>query len=138
MNRTDFQTLSRSRQREARILLAAGEYAGAYYLAGYSLECALKACIARRVKRHEFPDKDFAIKAFQHNLTELLKVAGLAQALKTAMAANPNLDVNWGVVKDWKAESRYDILIPAKLAQDMYTACVARKHGVLMWIRQRW
>ena len=54
MNRTDLQKLSNARIREARILFAAGEYSGAYYLAGYAVECALKACIAKSVKRHDF------------------------------------------------------------------------------------
>ena len=35
---------------DARALLAAGCWAGAYYLAGYALECALKACILKFVE----------------------------------------------------------------------------------------
>jgi HEPN domain-containing protein len=56
MNRKDFQELSDRRIREAKILFDAGEYSGAYYLAGYSVECALKACFASGVKRFDFPD----------------------------------------------------------------------------------
>jgi HEPN domain-containing protein len=33
------------------VLLEAGLYAGAYYLAGYAVECALKACIAKKTAR---------------------------------------------------------------------------------------
>ena len=46
MNRADFQRLADVRIDEAGVLLAAGRWSGAYYLAGYAVECALKACIA--------------------------------------------------------------------------------------------
>ncbi|HLF84399.1 MAG TPA: HEPN domain-containing protein [Blastocatellia bacterium] len=63
MNRNDLKLLAVTRLREAKVLLANGEYSGAYYLAGYVVECALKACIAKRTKRHDFPDRKIANKA---------------------------------------------------------------------------
>jgi hypothetical protein len=42
VTRADFQKLADMRIKEAGILLAAGEFDGAYYLAGYAVECALK------------------------------------------------------------------------------------------------
>jgi len=47
VNRRDLQALSRIRLTEAKALLRLGHYDGAYYLAGYAAECALKACIAK-------------------------------------------------------------------------------------------
>jgi hypothetical protein len=47
MNRNDLQNLSRLREKEAKVLLDNGCFAGAYYLLGYAVECALKACIAK-------------------------------------------------------------------------------------------
>jgi hypothetical protein len=47
MNRNDFQKISRLRVKEAKALLDNGYPAGAYYLMGYAVECALKACIAK-------------------------------------------------------------------------------------------
>ncbi len=38
-------------------MLNAGYPDGAYYPAGYSVECGLKACIAKGVQRYDFPDK---------------------------------------------------------------------------------
>ena len=61
MNRTDFQKLAEERIAEAKILLDAGKWSGAYYLAGYAVECALKACIAKMTKSEDFPDKDFPL-----------------------------------------------------------------------------
>ena len=55
MDRKDFQELSRVRLKEATALLRLGLFDGAYYLAGYSVECALKACIAKGTQRFEFP-----------------------------------------------------------------------------------
>jgi hypothetical protein len=43
MNSADFQKLATIRLAEEKILLRNKQYAGAYYLAGYSIECALKA-----------------------------------------------------------------------------------------------
>ena len=47
--KADFQAIAEKRMREARILLAANEPDGAYYLGGYAVECGLKACIITRL-----------------------------------------------------------------------------------------
>ena len=62
MNRTDLQQLADVRIAEAHALLtlAVPMSDGAYYLAGYAVECALKACIAKTVNQHDFPDKELA------------------------------------------------------------------------------
>ena len=51
----DLQDLAELRIKEARILLDAGSYPGAFYLAGYSVECALKACIAKALANWNAP-----------------------------------------------------------------------------------
>jgi HEPN domain-containing protein len=81
MNRGDLKNISNARIREAKLLFAAGEYSGAYYLAGYAVECALKACFAKAVKRYDFPEKGRADKVFTHDLLELLKHAKLNAAV---------------------------------------------------------
>ena len=50
LNRTDFQILAVERLEDAKALASLGRYAAAFYLAGYSIECALKACIAKRIQ----------------------------------------------------------------------------------------
>jgi len=57
LDRKDLQELSRVRLKEATALMQAGFFDGAYYLAGYAVECAIKACIAKGTRRYEFPDK---------------------------------------------------------------------------------
>ena len=48
MKRNELQELASERLKEAQALLGAGFWSGAYYLSGYSIEFALKACIARQ------------------------------------------------------------------------------------------
>jgi len=57
MNQNDFQQLAEVRIDEAAVLLAHGKYDGAYYLAGYAVECGLKACIAKLSNQFDFPPK---------------------------------------------------------------------------------
>jgi hypothetical protein len=69
MNRNDLQNLSRLRGKEAKVLLENGYFAGAYYLLGYAVECALKACIAKQIRRYDFPDLTFVRDSHTHNIT---------------------------------------------------------------------
>jgi hypothetical protein len=62
--KSDFERLVQTRIREARLLLAGAEFDGCYYLTGYAVEAALKACIAKATRRFEFPDKDRANRVF--------------------------------------------------------------------------
>jgi hypothetical protein len=55
MDRRGLQALTRDRLMDARALLRAHRCSGAYYMAGYAVECALKACIAKRTNGHNFP-----------------------------------------------------------------------------------
>ena len=138
MNRRDLQQLSRLRVREAHLLLTKGSYQGAYYLIGYAVECALKACIARQFGRYEFPDKKIVDDSYTHNLEKLLSVSGLRPQLESDSTASPNLAAHWNVVKDWSEISRYRYSITRQDAQGLYSACTARRHGILSWIRRRW
>jgi len=138
MNRSDLQSLSRQRRREAAALLRARHFPGAYYLVGYAVECALKACIARQTRRFDFPSKQIAQKVFVHDLEVLVKLAGLMQDLERDLRANASLQLNWAIVKDWSEESRYLLGITRAQALDLYSACTSRRTGVLPWVRQRW
>jgi HEPN domain-containing protein len=138
MNRSDLQKISRIRLTEAAVLLQAGHYPGAYYLAGYSVECALKACIAKQTKRHEFPNRNLANKAWVHDLEELIKLSGLGRDLEEDIEKNKALELNWVVVKDWSESSRYDLSISDVQSRDFYSACAAPKNGILSWIKKRW
>src|SRR5947209_1651078 len=118
VNRADLQKLAELRIEEARILLKAKKYAGAYYLAGYAVECGLKACIAKKVRRYDYPDKQLAQKSYTHKVEELVVLAGL----KPALDADADLLVNWTAVKDWSEESRYERKTTRAEGQALYDA----------------
>jgi hypothetical protein len=56
-DRATFQELARARFAEANLLLESGFPSGAYYLAGYAIECELKAFIAAVFRANEIPGK---------------------------------------------------------------------------------
>lgn len=138
MNRPLLQHLSRCRQQEARVLLNAGLHAGAYYLLGYAVECALKACVAKRTRRFDFPDRAMANRCHTHHLETLVDSAGLGSVLRSDVRNDRLLENNWLIVKDWSVDRRYDAAITPGLARDLYSACISRRHGILPWVRRRW
>lgn len=138
MNRKDFQDLARLRLREAKSLLRDKHYDAAYYLGGYIIECALKACIAKQTQRGDFPDKKKASDSYTHDLEKLISVAGLRMALDKEKKANQKFDAYWAVVKDWSEESRYLKTVSAQQAMNFLNAISETKNGVLQWIKQHW
>lgn len=70
-----------------------------HYLCGYAVECALKSCIAKRTKVHDFPDKRIVNDSYTHNLNQLVRVAGLQPALDLEMRRDADFGVNWAIVK---------------------------------------
>jgi len=135
LNRSDFQRLSATRIREARVLYRERLFEGSYYLAGYAVECALKACIAKQTRECDFPDKVAVNKSYSHDLDQLLGVAGLKPALRSGPQ---RLQVNWAVTKDWSEEKRYDLSVSQRESADILTACTSWKYGVLTWLRNHW
>lgn len=89
MNRADLQRLTRIRLREARVLLKNGHYEGAYYLLGYAVECAFKACIARQTRRYDFPDRKLVNDIYTHDLNKLLSISGLEPEHRRECTRNP-------------------------------------------------
>ena len=97
MNKSDLEALVDIRVKEAKLLLDNNCYEGAYYLLGYALECAIKACIAKQVKEYDFPDKQLANVSFTHRLGDLLGVAGLKQKLQEKERTDEEFKLNWAV-----------------------------------------
>ena len=105
---------------------------------GYAVECALKAAIAKQTRCYDFPDKRLANDSFTHDLKSLLQTAELWPKFEGAMRANPPLGNNWAVVKDWNEKSRYILTTSEAQARDLYSACTARTHGLLSWLKNYW
>ncbi len=94
LNRELLQRLSEQHLGDAQALLELKRWPGAYYLAGYSVECALKACIAKLTKVHDFPDRDFARDIYTHRLAVLVGLAELEKARIAKCRASPTFDLN--------------------------------------------
>lgn len=136
MNKTELEALAGIRIKEAEILLDAHCYQGAYYLAGYTLECILKACIAKQVKEFDFPNKQLANDSYTHNLTKLLTTAGLKQKLAEEENQNKEFKLNWAIVIEWSEESRYKLAITKQEAQDLFSAITDDESGILLWLKK--
>lgn len=137
MNRKDFQNLALIRLKEAKVLLKSGHYEGAYYLCGYAVECGLKACIARKTKRHEFPDKNTVNASYTHILSDLVKIAQLSKFLKNAIKRDKIFENHWAIVKDWTENSRYQ-KPSERESKDLYSAITSKQNGVMQWIEKYW
>jgi len=138
MNRRTLQALTRDRLADARALLRAGRYGAAYYMAGYAVECALKSCLAKRINKHDFPDRKLTNDCYTHDLQKLVNAADLKALLEGAYSSNTNLERNWEIVRDWSAEDRYNPNISRGEAHDLYRAITERRGGVFTWLRIHW
>jgi HEPN domain-containing protein len=137
MNRTDFQRLSNVRLQEAKALLADGFPEGAYYLAGYAVECALKACIARKTQQYDFPDKTQVNESYTHNLRELMRIALLRDELAALIQTDLGMRNDWNIVQSWSESSRYESKTLQE-ATELLEAIETSRGGLLPWVRQRW
>jgi HEPN domain-containing protein len=138
MNRADFHKLTEIRIKEAKVLLDRKSYEGAYYLAGYAVECALKACIAKRTQAHDFPPKPQVVRDFyQHDIRSLAKMAGLELELNKRLSV-VQFKSNWDLVCSWSEEKRYETHISPKTARDLYRAVTNSRSGVLVWLKKFW
>ena len=137
MRKSDFETLAQARLDDARMLFEHQRYSSAYYLAGYSIEFALKACIALQFRQHDIPDKRFVIATYTHNLTDLVKQADLQQKLGRRKDDGSTFAANWATVSEWDEQSRYQVWTAVD-AEYLLSAIDDPQDGVLPWIRTFW
>ena len=131
------QRLADEKLRDAKILLYQKAASNAYYLAGYSVEMALKACIAKNFKSDTIPDKDLVRDTYSHNLKNLVATADLQSTMLAKQKANQLFAAYWAVVNLWNPESRYNAATQIQAAE-IITAIEDSSNGVLPWIKQHW
>jgi len=138
MNRTDFHKLTEIRIKEAKALLDRKCYEGSYYLAGYAVECALKACISKRTQAHDFPPQPQVVRDYyQHKIESLAKLAGLELELNKQLSV-VQFNKNWSCVIKWSEQHRYETHKEPKDAIDLYRAISNSRNGVLPWLKKYW
>ena len=138
MDRTTLQQLDELRVRDAEALLAASQWEAAYYLLGYSIECALKACIAQQFRLHQVPEKKLVNSFYAHNLEELLSIAGLKSAKDACCAADAQFEAKWNTVQAWTEATRYDVGVLETKAREMFEAVTHATSGILPWMKTQW
>ena len=94
MDRKTLQQLADPRLRDAEALLGAGQWEAAYYLLGYTIECALKACVAKQFRLHDVPDKKLVNSFYTHRLDELLTISGVKSGMEIQFKADANFEIN--------------------------------------------
>jgi HEPN domain-containing protein len=140
VNRLYWQQLAERWLKDAKVLLDNRRWSAAYYLAGYAVECGLKACVLARVVAAPeviFENRRFSENCWTHSILDLVKLAGLEATRAADAAANPVLEKNWLVVKDWSEKDRYQAT-PQRKAKKLYAAITDKPYGVMQWIRSRW
>ena len=132
-SRADFERLIDLRLTEAKLLMdQIQDWDGAYYLAGYAVQYALKVRIISKVMQPDtFPSKKLAEDFYKHDLTILLRSAGLYDELNQ----DPRLKELWRQVSRWNEQGRYEVGKVEQVARELYKAIESE---VLPWIKARW
>src|SRR5882757_7161587 len=130
-DRATFQQLAELRLSEARLLLANGLPSGAYYLAGYAIECALKAIIAADFRANEIPDPKYVRDIYTHDLSALFRLAELEQELEAEKKANPALYQRWTTVQTWSEKARYEVW--TQVSASAILDAIDGDEGLLEW-----
>ena len=137
LTKTDLEALASVRLEDARFLLEADRSSSAYYLAGYAVELALKACIAKSLQPNIIPDKAFVLAIYTHSLQQLLKTAGLWPKFNEDAKADPKLAAAWGIASKWAESSRYELWDRIS-AGNLIDAIGHAQHGVFQWVKRHW
>jgi hypothetical protein len=102
------------------------------------MECAIKACIAKQVREHDFPDKQLADASYKHKLADLLGVAGLKQKLQEKEKTDDDFRLNWAVANRWSEHARYEPTIEEATVKDFFEAITNDTSGILIWVKSWW
>ena len=135
--KTGLETLAQIRLEDSLFLFQANRPSSAYYLCGYAVELALKACIATLMQANVIPDKAFINAIYTHRFENLVSVAGLLPQLQVDIKGDPQLTAYWAAASRWTEESRYEFWDRAS-AEAMIQAVHEPNHGVFQWVKRRW
>lgn len=139
--------LATLRLEEAEILVQNNKPDGAFYLAGYSVELALKAKITERLgisslfadrllEAEKFPEPDRLRQVVKtHNLGLLLVLSGLRPAYTQAKATSRMFAKFDGLLLGWSEQLRYRL--PGQVStQDIqdFIDFLGNQNGFLQWI----
>ncbi len=135
VGRKTLEKLAKQRLREAHALFESEQYAGSVYLAGYAVECYLKAAICKALDWEEFR-ATFAV----HDLEGLLLHSGLGRKIES----NVKVRDSFTRVKEvWIVHGKQSIrykdpdLFTRKGAEDFLELIADEKRGVVPWVKEQ-
>jgi hypothetical protein len=137
LTKNELEKLAQVRLDDALFLLQVGRCSSAYYLAGYAVELALKACIASLIHSKVIPDKGFINAIYVHKLDSLLSTAGLRPQFDSDAKADLQFGAFWAIANNWSPESRYEFWDPITAAT-LLQAVGDPDHGVFRWVKKHW
>jgi hypothetical protein len=103
-----------------------------------SVECGLKARVAKQIKEHDFPDRKLILDSYTHDLGQLLAISAVKPHFEARVAADQAFEVYWSTVREWNENSRYDTTSTDIDARDLFTAVTDPARGVLTWLKTFW
>jgi hypothetical protein len=148
--RAEFQRLSQLRQTEANELMALNYADGAFYLAGYAVECALKSAVCKTLgiddfyepfsaKSHGAKVKDDVLQKFKtHDFATLLVLSGLFYQFEADVQIDPALQNVQRIFdkQKWSEQYRYEAKnMKTKAEVQSYLTAV---NYFLQWISRFW
>jgi HEPN domain-containing protein len=137
LTKNDLEKLAHVRLEDSLFLLQAGKSSSAYYLAGYAVELALKACISKLFQPNVIPEKGFVNAIYTHKLESLLSIAGLLPDFRADSKADTEFAASWAITSQWTEESRYEFWDTISAAT-LLKAIHEPNHGVFQWVTKRW
>ena len=108
LTKNELINISKTRLKDASILLDNDRYDGAVYLCGYAVELRLKYCVCKALKWSGFPSAKGEFKGYlsfkTHDLDILLHLSGREIKVKTKSLTD------WSNVAAWDPETRYNVI----------------------------
>lgn len=136
--RDDFRKLHARYLSDAELLYQSERYDSAYYLAGYSVECLLKAIICKNIQPNEFPPKNTNSTHYIHSIEHLVKTAGLDKELEFDRDRSDKLKNSYLLLKDWDpAELRYNSGPIQRTQIEDFLEAIKDQEGFVSWLSKR-
>jgi hypothetical protein len=123
--------------KDAKVLLDGGQWAAAYYLAGYAIECGLKSCVLAYVEKNAdiiYRARKYSENCWTHDIGTRVKASGLDAVRRAEAKANPAFAANWAHAQKWNEAMRYQFMLEPD-AKRHYEAVTHNVNGVLPWIQ---
>jgi HEPN domain-containing protein len=136
LSRQQLQAVATGKLDDAVLLLVHGRYSNASYLAGYAVEVALKAVIAKQFLPGVIPEKGLVNSIYTHDLRDCLdwRTFGAELKRKAARSRSPAIA---SIVSQWSEARRYDIIEESR-ARELLEAVGEAQGGVFPWIILHW